>query len=445
MRNKTKIICFLFCIAQATYFTQIKSIDKVLKRISSLKDDTSKCNELTTVIEQETDATIWIKYNEELERIAKNGTAQKNSPLKLQQKYLFFLAGAINNKGFYWEEKGEMDSALSFYRQSLEMRYDIKDKDGISNSFNNIGYVYFRRSDYKQALLYYRKAIEIQKTQNDERGLATSLCNMGSIFLNQKRVDSANVYFKSAFKIRERNKDSLGLASLFMNFAAAFYVTNKKDSALSFILKAANIREKLNDKSGLANCYNSIGKHYADANQVDLAVEYTNKAIDYYLQTKSTVSLPLPLYNLGCLYLKMGNQPMAKTTFEKSFGLGKEIGYPILIAKPARELYKIYKKENNLTKALNFLEICLTMEDSISKANNIVKVSSEDSEAVKYKSELLSDSLTHHQQLDTLKSEIVNLKGSINTQRKIALALLVLVLFLASTSFYFFRRSRIKK
>jgi tetratricopeptide (TPR) repeat protein len=447
MKRLNNILTLCFYFWSTLFFAQVNKPDEVLKSVSSLKTDTAKCKQLIIEIEKETNSKFWLKYNTELERLAQKGITQKTNSLKLQQTYLGFLATAINNKGFYYEESGNIDSALSFYRRALDIRYDIKDKDGISNAFNNIGYLYYRKSDYETAMLYYQKAYTIQKARNDEGGLSALLNNIGTVYLNQKNYDSALVYFKRSLTIRMNapTKDSIGISSGMMNIASVYFSINKKDSALILNLQAAEIKKRINDKSGLANCYNSIGVYYAETDQNQLAIDYLERSSQYYIETDNKSLISRPLNVLGSLYLKMRNISLAKASFEKSLAIAKQVGYPALIAKPANELYKIYKNEGNTAKALPLLELSIKMQDSINKINKLSK------EGIGVNSEGLNktkedkDSLVVNQKLSKLQIKTNELVSAVSKQTKLIYTLVITLLLALGGFVYFYWLYRTKK
>ncbi|MBW8060807.1 MAG: tetratricopeptide repeat protein, partial [Solirubrobacterales bacterium] len=107
------------------------------------------------------------------------------------------IAISLNNIGRIYYNQGNPDKSLEYYLQSLEIRKEINDKQGIASSLNNIGVIYYnqgnpdkvypveRDSLFNKALEYYLQSLEIRKEINDKQGIAMSLNNIGSIYNNQ--------------------------------------------------------------------------------------------------------------------------------------------------------------------------------------------------------------------------------------------------------------------
>jgi tetratricopeptide (TPR) repeat protein len=101
------------------------------------------------------------------------------------KSFLKTKASALNNKGYYYRQKGVISLALNYFFKSLAIRKHIDDKKGIAESFSNIGYVYNNIGEVTKALSFHTKSLKIRQSINDFRGQATSLNRIAVIYAEQ--------------------------------------------------------------------------------------------------------------------------------------------------------------------------------------------------------------------------------------------------------------------
>jgi tetratricopeptide (TPR) repeat protein len=66
-----------------------------------------------------------------------------------------YEATALNNMALIFYDKGELDKALEYYKESLRLKTDEKGK---ATTYNNIALIYEDKRDYEKAIEYYKKS-----------------------------------------------------------------------------------------------------------------------------------------------------------------------------------------------------------------------------------------------------------------------------------------------
>lgn len=366
-----KWVITIVLVCQALWASSQNSILNI-PELNEAKEDSVKCRILDRLIEEESDANVWMVYNDEMMRI----TESKLKTLEGKDRfvYLKYLANALNNKGFDAQDKGSVDSTLTLFWKSLAIRYDIKDKEGIANSLNNIGHVYFKQADFKKASEYYLKGIKVQEEITDWEGLATSYNNLGSLYDRTKRTDEAIELFNKSLKIREEHKDLPGQAYCYNNLAKVYSDKQDLNKSLEYQLKALNIREGLNSKNQMGTSYNNIGIIYLRLGDFEKAKFYLEKALRLHIEIEDRQGESVSLKNLGLMYQEQKNNKKATECFTKSLKLAMDLGYPDDILWPSKSLYHIYKAKGDHKASLEMLELFQRMKDSVYKSSVINKI-----------------------------------------------------------------------
>ncbi len=425
-----KSIFYILLLNYVVSYSQNRLTDSLLNIVSKIDNDTAKCEKLTQLIENETDNTIWPIYNKKLYQIAEKNS-QTNTG-KLKQTYLKYLASAINNSGFLMEMNGNTVLAITYYRDALTLRFDIKDRDGISNSLNNLGFLYYKQADYTKAIEYYTKALKIQRETGDLADEAATLNNIATLYNDQNNLAKAIEFYKKGIEIREKINDKKGLARCLNNIGTVYYKTKEISLALEYMKRALKIRQEEKDLDGIANSFDNLGSVFMRNNQMDSAISYFKKASEINLKIGDKHSQAKSLNNIAGAYLTTNKINEAKMYYQQALVLAKELGYPIEILNSSKQLYIISKKENNSTKSLEYLELATKMQDSLFRLNTL-DCKSNAQQLDMYKTKTVSDSLKFEELTSNLNLKYAVLENQLKQKNTflytlVAVAILLIII-----------------
>ena len=429
-----KCIVYILLFSSAA-FSQNALTDSLLKIVAKLPNDTAKCEKLNELIENETDNSVWPTYNNALRLIAEKNSKTNN--VKLKQRYLKYLADAINNTGFLYEVNGNAKLAIKYYREALDMRFDVGDRKGISNSLNNLGYVYYKLADYSHALEFYNKGLKIQQEIGDLQDEAATLNNIATLYNDQNNLEKAIEFYKKSIKIREKINDKKGLAKCLNNIGTVYYKIKEIDLALENMKRALKIRQEEKDLDGIANSFDNLGSVFMRNNQIDSALSYFKKASEINIKIGDKHSQAKSLNNIAGLYFTTNKINEAKMYYQQALVLAKELGYPIEILSSSKQLYLISKKENNNTKSLEYLELATKMQDSLFHLNSLDYKSTSEQLDI-YKTKTVSDSLKFEETSFNLNRKYAVLENELkqkNTLLYIVTAVAILLILILTLIF----------
>lgn len=294
------------------------------------------------------------------------------------KSFLKTKASALNNKGYYYRQKGVISLALNYFFKSLAIRKHIDDKKGIAESFSNIGYVYNNIGEVTKALSFHTKSLKIRQSINDFRGQATSL----------NRI--AVIYAEQAEKLTEK-KNSKSL------------INKKINQALGYHYKSLSLRQKLGDKEKYAESLNSIGlvhfsimkelvKEHIDADSIKKESERVNKYFTNSFKLRTAIAdqkgIAECLNNLAKLNLFNNQNNIAKKYALESLSIAQKIGFPEQIRNAASCLNQIYEREGSVEAAYKMFKLFILMRDSLQNYSTVQKQFQDD-----FKRKLEADSL----------------------------------------------------
>ncbi|MES2761768.1 MAG: tetratricopeptide repeat protein [Bacteroidota bacterium] len=430
--------------------------------LKTTKDDKTRCNILSELIDEENDDNIWPLYNEQLLKLAQSGSVKFAGDSAQKHFYLKHLAGALNNIGFLAQNQGDIPKALEYYLRSLKIEEEIKNKKGIAYSLNNVGSIYKDQGDITKGLEYYHKSLRIREEINDKKGIANALNNIGIIHKNQGDAQKGLEYYHRSLKIQEEINDRSGIASSLNNIG--FIYDNHGDpschsskdicrraakiTALGYYLKSLKLKEEINDKKGIGNALSNIGSVYwylAETAQsqdsmlrseqlTKIALEYCQHSLKIQEEIKDRSGIATSLTNIGAISLKQGKVAEALKFTEQSLQISKQLGFPKNIMSAALALKRIYQKQHNFKDALEMYELEMQMRDSITNQET-KKASVKKQFQYLYEKQAAADSTKNAEEQKVKNSQLVAQQAQLKQEKtqRIALygSLILVVIFLA--------------
>lgn len=110
------------------------------------------------------------------------------------------VASALLNMGLYFGETGNLDKAIEQYEESLAINLKnpaLKSDYGALAAYNNIGENYRLKGDLDLALSYYNQCLQLSQKLNDKSGICISYHNLGLVYSEKGQVEKS---YKSLIK-----------------------------------------------------------------------------------------------------------------------------------------------------------------------------------------------------------------------------------------------------
>lgn len=199
-------------------------------------------------------------------------------------------AKALNTIGASFQIKGDFLKAIDYYQQSLKIREQLGDQDGVSASLANIGSIYLNISEYDKALEYLFKSLKIFEMVGNKQGEASALNNIGIIYNTKRDYAKALVYNERSLHTYEQIDDKQGIAAANANLGNMCSDMGDYQKALEYQLKSLKLSSEIGDKQGSSTTMSNIGKSYMNQKKYQLALEYLEKAKRIAVETEDQSS-----------------------------------------------------------------------------------------------------------------------------------------------------------
>ncbi len=405
------VFFFSFCFFSVNAGTNpLDSLTLVLKTTSN---DTVRLSTLVLLSDLCAEEEI-LKYADPAYNLALKLIQSDDKQIKnfAQNKF----ANACNNIGYAYMHKGDISSAIKYYQQSLKIRMEIKDNNGIAQSLVNIGYLLEQKGDIAKALENYHNGLLYYEKGGDKSGVAYALNNIGFIYQKQDDLNKALEYYLKSKKIREDIGDKHGLSQSLTNIGAIYKNQNNYEDALKTHLQSLQIQKELGDNSGIANSFNNIGYIYEYKNDYGLALDYYQKSFEIRDMIGEKKGKANSLNNIARIYYLKNNLPYALDKAKLSFKLSQELGFPENISNASNLLATIYNREGKYKDAVVMYQLYIKMHDSINN-ESIRKNAAKQQLRYEYGKRAVADSVKYAELQKVKEAQILAQQSQISQEK----------------------------
>jgi len=253
----------------------------------------------------------------------------------------------LNEIGYSYDNKGELNKALEYFERSRAIFEEIGDRAGLAVAFNCIGNIHVYKGLWDEALQYYERSRAIREEIGDRGGLAQSLNDIGSVYMNKGLWDEALDYHKRSQAIREEIGDRVGLAQSLNNIGIFYRKKGLWDEALEYCERSRAIREEIGDRARLAQSLNNIGLIYRNKGLWDEALGYYERSQAISEEIGDRAGLANTLWHVGDVYEKQTRLADAEKVLNQAVAIFEALGSRYL-DNALKQLERVRKRQRKV-------------------------------------------------------------------------------------------------
>lgn len=185
---------------------------------------------------------------------------------------------SLNNLGFVFETRGDLDSALMNYQKSAKVLNGLGHYDQASHAIMNMGYISQTQGNIDLAIEYFSDAIALAEIGKGDRVLVYTNLAIGDLYCQQGVEDSCFYYLKKAESyVGEENMPDLNVY-IFSSLGHAYKQFEKYDQAKAYYQKSLAIFEPSGDSIGVMGIRGNLGEIAFMQARYDEAISELNSA-----------------------------------------------------------------------------------------------------------------------------------------------------------------------
>lgn len=282
---------------------------------------------------------------------------------------LFLIIGRLN------QQLGRMGNAEFFYKEGLQKGQKYKDSLWVAAAWDRLGDFYALEERSFLSLDCYFKALQLRETYDPSRkSIADTYNGIARSYLQTGALATAADYLEKSLKLKKELNDTLRLGIISTLYGDIYRLKGNYALSEKYYLKDVPKRLQQNNYEGLTISYLGLAQNYQDWGKYKDAETYYLKALQTAETIKRQRNIGLILLKLGALYKANGQADRAKAVFRRAIETCTAVDSRIYQLNAYRNLYSMYKDDGNLPKALEYLELYATVQDSASRESLNMKI-----------------------------------------------------------------------
>ena len=174
-------------------------------------------------------------------------------------------AKALTGAGTLAIWRGEHVSARLLFEESLAIRRELGDGQGIAAALNNLGVIAGMQGDYASAQALYEESLSIKRLLADENASTANLLhNLGELANLQGNYASAQAFFEESLAMRRAIGSKEGTAHALRELGMVLYRQGDADSARPLLEESLSIQREIGDKMGATGALSYLGSIACD-------------------------------------------------------------------------------------------------------------------------------------------------------------------------------------
>jgi len=318
--------------------------------------------------------TILPTNPEKADQLARSGfkLAKDNHYLKGEADGLFLLGGISSDQGSY-------ASAVKYYAQSLRIRQELKDHQGLAKLYYSLGNAYQYCRLYTDAEQYFNTGLRISQQLPDKQMQATIERALGLLYQQQEEYEKAGKHYQKSLALFESLKSEY-TAYLYNDLAVIkeMYPNPDYKAILSLYQKALLVSKQKNSEIDIGLALLNMGRMYVELKDTSKALSYMRDSKNYFRRNAEYTTLALQ--GEAEILLSMGRVQEAKNVFSEAeklipslVGVQKQKGVELykfaqtLYATNPDKLRSIKEKESALVNELKQVQQSIQIEQLTEK------------------------------------------------------------------------------
>lgn len=201
------------------------------------------------------------------------------------------MSKTYNNLGLAHHEQGDLEAALNYYYKSLVIDEKNGDLEGVNGSRVNIARIYSFQGRYHDALAAYDSAYSFFKEHGNANAVSLCLNNKGYIHQRLNDFEKALACYEESLDISRREGDLYSVAARLNNIARLYSLTGRGDEAVPLFHEAIETAQSIGDKTELIHSHLGLAQLWLDKGIADSAIAYANTSLNLSLSTGALMEI----------------------------------------------------------------------------------------------------------------------------------------------------------
>lgn len=291
--------------------------------------------------------------------------------LSKQHNLPSLAANSLSRLALYAMILGEYQKSLSLSMEAIIIFKELDDERGVADVNYSIAGIYYKSNKYHLGMVYLLDCLMTFRKFNDSHNESRTLKSLGAIYEFLGDYGNAKISYEGAIKSAIRANDENLESNAYNPLSGLLLKLDDVDKAQELIKKSIQLKEKTGDKRGMGFAKYGRGKVFMHLKKYKAAESDLLEAREIHKEAGEQLGECMANSKIALLFLKTDRIQKAKTLLEKTIQFSETHEILIINTKCTHLMYTIYKSENNIEKALKYLEKYTKLKDIIASSQTI--------------------------------------------------------------------------
>jgi len=284
------------------------------------------------------------------------------------------IAKGLSYMGVYMYLQDSLPEAILYLEKAEKMLLTQDNPKLLARVYNNFGVFYSSLFDNETALKFYKKSLDIKERTGDS-DISSNLINISSILYDQGNYQECIETNEQALIYSLKNDDYEMIAVIYSNLGAANERLGNYTIAINYTLKALDLYQNtVKNEADEARTYSNLGANYLSQNKVTEAKYYFNVALDINKRINHQSNIAVSNNNLAEVERKLKNYDTAMKHALAALQIANDLNYVEEKRISYEELSLITEDQGDFESSLKYFKKYVAISDSITKINQTDEV-----------------------------------------------------------------------
>jgi len=257
-------------------------------------------------------------------------------------------------------ERMANDSEILKYLESAEEEFiadsDSESKMGLAIVKNELGLFYEDRGNLYTALNYFDDSLKILGDLADNSRKIRVLNNIGNIYLQLNNYEIALNKYMEAY---EKSNNLIDKVSIFSNIADVHIKLQNYDRAYSILMKNVEFFQETHNDYGLSHVFSKLGRLYFEqgSNHYPIALKYSQLALEIKKKREFYRECIEDYELLSIIYFNQKSYRFAEDNLIQGLNLVRSLGFEQKEAFFYEHLGELYLREEKIRESVDYYKL----------------------------------------------------------------------------------------
>jgi tetratricopeptide (TPR) repeat protein len=273
------------------------------------------------------------------------------------------MAVNYHQLGMVAQGRGRLDDAEDWCRQSLTIKEELGDRPGMAHSYHQLGSVAQGRGRLDDAEDWYRRSLTINEELGDRPGMANSYHQLGIVAQGRGRLDDAEDWYRQSLTIKEELGNRPGMANSYHQLGIVAQRRGRLDDAEDWYRQSLTINEEFGNRPRMAHTYHQLGMVAQGRGRLDDAEDWYRQSLTINEELGNRPGMAISYHQLGMVAQDRGRLDDAEDWYRQSLTIDQELGDRPGMATSYHQLRLLAEARERLADALQWMVRCATLFD----------------------------------------------------------------------------------